>query len=101
MNGETRRQVDITNDFGFHMRAAFRFVQLCARFQAQIRVFHDGRVADGRSVLDLLALGAMQGARVELEATGPDAEQAAAALCGLIELGFHDRDECLATWSVV
>jgi phosphotransferase system HPr (HPr) family protein len=92
MREAVSRQAEITNDFGFHLRAALRFALLCRRFQAEIRLFHDGRVANGRSVLDLLALCAMQGARLELEATGPDAEQAAAALWDLIAVGFHDGE---------
>ena len=89
----SRRQVEVTNAFGFHLRAASRFVQLSQQFQVKIRVSCDGRAADGRSILDLIALAAGCGARLELEAMGPDAEEAAAALCALIAAGFHEGDD--------
>ena len=76
-----RRQVEITNALGFHLRAAGRFVQLSQQFQVKVRVSCDGRAADGRSILDLITLAAGRGARLELEVIGPDAEEAAAALC--------------------
>jgi phosphotransferase system HPr (HPr) family protein len=81
----SRRQVEVTSAFGFHFRAASRFVQLSQQFQVKIRVSCDGRAADGRSILDLIALAAGCGARLELEAMGPDAEEAATALCAHID----------------
>src|SRR5208283_3208846 len=72
---------------------AFRLVQLALRFQSDVRVFWNGRVADGKSILDLLMLGAGSGALVELEVIGPDSEEAAAALCELVENRFHDHSD--------
>jgi len=86
----SRCQVEITNALGLHMRAASRIVQLSQQFRVQLRVSCNGRAADGRSILDLLTLVAEHGARLELEAIGPDAEKATAALCALIEARFHE-----------
>lgn len=98
MGESSRREKEITNTLGLHLRAATRFVQLSQRFQAKVRVSYDGRAADGRSILDLMMLAAGCGARLELEATGPDAEEATDALCALIEQGFQvdeeSRDPC-------
>ena len=77
----SRRKVEITNALGLHLRAATRFVEVSQQFQVKVRVSCDGRAADGHSILDLITLAAECGARLELEATGPDAEAAAAALC--------------------
>lgn len=87
---ETSRLVEITNPFGFHLRAVCRFVKLSREFEAEVQVSCNGRSAHGRSVLDLMMLAAGCGARLELELTGPDAESAAAALCALIEEGIRD-----------
>ena len=81
MPESSRRQVEITNALGFHLRAASQFVQLSQQFQADVRVCCDGRAANGRSILDLLTLAAECGAGLEIEATGLDAEEAIAALC--------------------
>jgi phosphocarrier protein len=88
MTTANRRQVEITNSFGFHLRAACRFVQLCQKSESDVRVFCDGRAAHGSSVVDLMMLAAGNGALLELEATGPDAEAATCALCTLIEKEF-------------
>jgi phosphocarrier protein HPr len=93
MSGPSRRQVEIRNSLGFHLRAACRFVQLSRQFQADVHVFCNGRRANGGSVLDLMMLAAGCGARLDLEVTGPDAEPAAAALCALIEDGIQDETE--------
>ncbi|MGO9467518.1 MAG: HPr family phosphocarrier protein, partial [Isosphaeraceae bacterium] len=77
---------------GFHLRAAGRFVHLSRHFQATIRVFCDGRGADGRSILDLMLLTAECGARLELEAIGPDAEEATALLAALVEQPILDDE---------
>ena len=92
-----RRRVEITNGPGLHLRAADQFVRECQQFQAEVRVFCNGHVANGRSILGLLSLAAECGARLELEVSGPDANEAAAALCKLVEARFQEaangRDE--------
>ena len=80
MSGLSRRQTEIGNEFGFHLRAASRFVQLSQRFQSDVRVFCDGRTANGKSILDLITLGAGRGSLLEIEINGPDAEEATAQL---------------------
>ena len=80
MSGLSRRQMEITNALGLHLRAASQFVQLSRQFHAEVRVFCNGRAADGRSILDLMMLAAECGASLELEVNGPEAEEATAAL---------------------
>jgi phosphocarrier protein len=84
--------VQITNPLGLHLRAADKFVRLSQGFQVDVRVFHNGHVANGRSILDLLSLAAGCGACLELEVTGPGAEDAAVALCELINRRFHESE---------
>ena len=78
------RQVLIPDVYGLHLRLADRIVHLAERFRAEIRVSHRGREADGKSILDMLGLAAAGGTRLDLEARGPDAEGAVAALTNLI-----------------
>ena len=82
----------MTNELGLHLRAANRWVELAQQFQSEVRVLWNGRVADGKSILDLMTLGAESGALLELEVSGPDSEEAAAALSELVESRFHDRN---------
>jgi phosphotransferase system HPr (HPr) family protein len=84
------RSVEIVNTLGLHFRAADKIVRIARQFQANVSVGCDGRTASGRSILDLAILAAGCGARLVLEADGPDAEAAINALTGLIEHGFDE-----------
>lgn len=87
-----RRQVEITNALGLHLRPADKFVRLASQFQSEIRVDHQGHTINGKSILDLTTLAAECGTRLELEARGPDAEAAVAALAELVLARFHEED---------
>lgn len=88
-----RRQVEITNPLGLHLRPADKFVRLASQFQSEIRVDHQGHQINGKSILDLTTLAAECGTLLELEARGPDAEAAVAALAELVLARFHEDAE--------
>ncbi len=88
-----RRQVEITNALGLHLRPADKFVRLAQRFRSEIRVFAAGREINGKSILDLTTLAAECGTRLDLEARGPDAEAAVEALAELVLARFHETEE--------
>ena len=86
MNGDIRQQkVLITNPQGFHMRPISAFAQLAGRYQSTITVTKDGRRVNGKSPLELMFLAAEQGSELLLEANGPDADDAIAALVQLLK----------------
>jgi phosphocarrier protein len=87
-----RCEVQITNLLGLHLRAADKFVALTRQFQAEVRVLCNGRAANGGSILDLLCLAAECGACLELELAGPEAKDAAVALCELVTSRFHETE---------
>jgi phosphocarrier protein len=88
-----RRQVEITNDFGLHLGPAAKFVKLASRFQSEIRVSHNGKEINGKSILDLTLLAAECGTFLDLEARGPDAAEAVDALTRLVVAEFREGDE--------
>jgi phosphocarrier protein HPr len=88
-----RRDVEILNDLGLHMRPADQFVKLALRFQSEIRVLHNGNEFNGKSILDLTSVAAERGTRLELEARGPDAAEAIAALAELVAARFYEDNE--------
>jgi phosphocarrier protein len=87
-----RRQIEITNFLGLHMRPANQFVDLASKFQSDVRVVHNGSQVNGKSILSMTTLGAERGVRLELEARGPDAEAAVEALAQLVAAGFYEDD---------
>ncbi len=60
---------------GFHLRVVARFVMCVQDFRSSIRIRKGNRVADGKSVVGLLILGAAWKSRLEIEAVGDDAVQ--------------------------
>ena len=95
INHETavaRRQVEITNRLGLHLRAADQFVRLAQRFQCEIRVHYQGNQCNGKSILDLTILAAVCGTRLDLEACGPDAVAAVEALAVVVAAQFYENE---------
>jgi phosphocarrier protein HPr len=86
-----RRNIGICNLLGLHMRFASKIVELASSFQSEISVSHNGIVANGKSILDLLSLAAECGSVLTLEARGHDAEDAVAALADLFSAQFHEQ----------
>ncbi len=80
--------VTISNPQGLHMRPAYLFVSTASKFESKIEVVKDDIRIDGKSVLDILTLGATQGTQVSVEATGVDAQLAILALEELVVSGF-------------
>ena len=87
----TNRAVRVTNALGLHARAAARFVRLAATFTAHIKVAHQNRVIDGKSIMGLLLLAAARGTEITISADGVDEQAAVDALCGLIARGFDEE----------
>ena len=65
-----------------HARPAGVFVKTAMRFSARITISHDGKQADAKSILAVLALGATGGTTLRLHAEGDDAQAALEALAG-------------------
>lgn len=86
-----RRRLLIRNEKGLHARASARFVETVERFDARVEVMRDGLSVSGDSIMGLLMLGAVQGATLEIEAEGPEAEELLAALAALVEDRFGER----------
>ncbi len=86
--------VALTGAAGLHARTATAFVELAKQFQAEIRVRHIGKVANGKSLVSLLKLGADDHASLRIKARGADAE---AALAAAVREGLEDEEEAAAT----
>jgi phosphotransferase system HPr (HPr) family protein len=67
-----------------HARPAADFVRTAMAFRAQIAVGANGREANAKSLLAVLALGARGGTALSLRADGDDAGSALAALSGCV-----------------
>jgi len=85
------RAVKIVNQRGLHARAAAKFAQTSAQFEAEINVSRAGQTVSGRSIMGLMLLAAAMGCEIELEISGNDAERAMTAICELIDRKFDEE----------
>ena len=75
------------------MRPAGKFVSLANSFRSEVWVEYRGERVSGKSILNMTTLAAECGTTLDLEARGPDAEEALAALADLVAAGFHMVEE--------
>jgi phosphocarrier protein HPr len=87
---DATKSVLVLNPQGFHARPAHLFVKLAGSFQSQVEIVKGNEVINGKSILDLLTLGAGNGTTLTLRARGPDAVAAVEALARLVEGGFGE-----------
>jgi len=67
-----------------HARPAASFVKTALRFRSQLTVAANGKAANAKSILAVLALGATGGTALRLSAEGDDASDALQALAGCV-----------------
>jgi phosphocarrier protein HPr len=87
------RNVTVSNPQGLHARPAEMFVRMANQFQAKIEVIKDGECVDGKSILEILTLFAVQGTQLSIHATGCDAPDAVKALTELVAEGFAEQQQ--------
>lgn len=85
------REFDIRNRLGLHARAAVQLVRLANGFASEIRVGKDGMEVNGKSIMGVLMLAAPKDAKILIRASGPDAEEAVAAIGELIAGKFGEE----------
>ena len=86
------KKLEIKNKLGLHARAAALLVQTVNKFEAQVSFSKDGQTTDGRSIMGVLTLAATQGSKIQVEATGEDAERAVRAIEKLIDRKFNEPE---------
>ena len=87
-----KREVTIVNKLGLHARAAAKFVTLASGFDAEVRLIRGEREVNGKSIMGVMMLAAARGTLLELQASGPEAQQVLDHLEDLIRRRF-DEDE--------
>ncbi len=85
------REMAIVNQRGLHARASAKFVKCAEGFDADITVSRDGQSVPGTSIMGLMMLAAAMGTSIMVEASGPQAEQAIAALEALVASRFDEE----------
>ncbi|MCS3433233.1 PTS phosphocarrier protein NPr [Klebsiella sp. BIGb0407] len=86
-----KQTVQITNKLGMHARPAMKLFELVQSFDAEVMLRNEaGTEAEASSVIALLMLDSSQGGHIEVEVSGPQEEQALAAVIALFNAGFDE-----------
>ena len=84
------KELRVTNHAGVHARVGTMLAKKAKEFTSNIQLRKGSYVADCRSILDLLSLGAFAGDTLHLEVTGDDATAAVDAITALFDARFFE-----------
>lgn len=78
----------VTAKNGLHIRPAEQLARLANQFVSQVGLIYESQRVDAKSIMELLTLGANEGASITIEARGDDAQQAVEAILLLVHSNF-------------
>ena len=67
------------------------FVDIANTFASEVRVLKGEQEVDGKSIMQMMMLAAVQGTKLEVKALGDDADEALAAIESLVERKFDEE----------
>ena len=79
-----QREVEIVNKLGLHARASAKLTQVASRYTSEVHIARNGRRVNAKSIMGVMMLAAGKGAKVTLETSGPDEDEAMNALVALV-----------------
>lgn len=84
-------EVTLPNPAGMHARPAAVFVGAAKKYESEIRLLHGSNSANAKSIVSIMGLATKFGDRVRIQATGPDAGEAASVLARLLAEGSGEK----------
>ena len=87
-----RGTFEVRNKLGLHARAATKLVQLATKYPCDIQISRAGQSANAKSVMGVLLLRGSKGTKLDVEASGQQAEEAVQSLGDLIFNRFGEEE---------
>lgn len=84
------KDVEVKNQVGLHARPATFFIQKANEYKSSIWVEKEERRVNAKSLLGILSLGIVGGAKIRIIADGSDEQLAVEGLVKLVEGGFAE-----------
>jgi phosphocarrier protein FPr/phosphocarrier protein len=84
-------EVALPNPAGLHARPAAVFAAQAKKYKSEIRLLRGSDSANAKSVVSLMGLATNFGDKVRVEASGPDAGEAAGTLARLLAAGSGEK----------
>ncbi len=95
MSRTSETVLTIDHPAGLHLRPAALFVKTASRFKSDIQLKNLSREGspqvDAKSMFGVMQSGVSRGHRIQIVATGADADQAIAALERLVHTQFEEQ----------
>lgn len=79
-----KTRTTISNQLGLHARASAKLTKVAASFPCDVWMLRGERRINAKSIMGVMMLAAGKGAKVTLETSGPDENEAMDALCALV-----------------
>lgn len=89
---QARGTFEVLNKLGLHARAATKLVQLATQFPCEIVISRAGQSANAKSVMGVLLLCGSKGTKLDIEASGPKAQEAIQRIGQLISTRFGEDE---------
>jgi phosphocarrier protein len=85
------REFKVENKYGIHARPAALLVKVAGKFACEILIGKKGSEVSAKSIMGLLTIEGHQGAKLQVQAIGEDAEEAIAGIAELFENKFFEE----------
>ncbi|MCB1911357.1 MAG: HPr family phosphocarrier protein [Rhodocyclaceae bacterium] len=79
-----RADVEIINKLGLHARASAKLTQTASNFQSEVMLERNGRRVNAKSIMGVMMLAAAKGSTIVVDTSGPDEDEAMAAILALV-----------------
>ena len=86
------KTIEIINKLGLHARASSKLVMLAGKFNSDITITKDNKLANCKSLMSVMMLAANRGSSILLSANGNDEEVAINELEELINCQFGEAE---------
>lgn len=83
-------KLKITNPDGLHARPAAIFVKIASKYVSDLEIQTSEKVANGKSIIGIMSLGAFYGEEITLIADGPDERELLEEMKKLFENNFQE-----------
>lgn len=86
------KKLTLINKYGLHARAAAKFVSIASRSGSKVSVHYLDKIANGKSIMDIMMLAAVLNGELEIQADGDDEQEVLASLEKLINERFGEKE---------
>ena len=87
---KAERSVRIANRNGIHARPAAEIVKVAAKFRSEVTLVRDDLEVNGKSIMGVMMLAAEYGSKLDIRASGEDADAAVDAIATYIANKFGE-----------